>query len=60
MTASKKESLSLEELEQVSGGGLRGGLVYDQSSLFMEDGTAHDTIGANRAHVNVGISVSAI
>ena len=56
MTASKKESLSSEELEQVSGG--KSIFSEDgQSSLFMQDGTAHDRIGAN-AHVNLGVSVS--
>ncbi len=45
MTETKKESLSSEELEQVSG----GKKIFsedEQSSLFMQDGTAHDNLGA--------------
>ena len=37
MTEAKKESLSSEELGQVSGG---KNFVDDQSSIFMQDGTA--------------------
>ncbi len=37
MTEAKKESLSSEELGQVSGGKK---LVDEQSSIFMQDGTA--------------------
>ena len=37
MTEAKKESLSSEELGQVSGGRK---LVDEQSSIFMQDGTA--------------------
>lgn len=37
MTEAKKESLSSEELEQVSGGKKSGDY---QSSIFMQDGTA--------------------
>lgn len=50
MTASKKESLSIEELEQVSGGRkLNSG--DEQSSLFMQDGTSRGQSETN--HLNV-------
>ncbi len=38
MTEAKKESLSSEELGQVSGG--KKSFVDDQSPIFMQDGTA--------------------